>query len=106
MKIKYKSVPLDTRVRLFWILSGVLLISLLIYIYGISAVIHHTVSRKNLTAESAELLEKVSELEFRTIALKNTINLDIALSRGFVEVRNPLYVSRYGGTLTLNTKER
>lgn len=89
---------------MFWTLSFVMMLSLGVYVYSVLATVHHTVLRERLALQGESLTERVSELEFRKIALKNSVNLEKALGYGFVEVRNPIYISRTESTLTLNIK--
>lgn len=74
--------------------------SLLLYIYAVLATVHHTVDRESYQSLGASLTAEVSELEFKDIALKNKVNLDVALASGFIEVSHPLYVSRSRPSLT------
>jgi hypothetical protein len=106
MNIKSKTFSYDIRARIFGLLVAASAVSLLIYVYAVLATVHHTVARENLQTLGAELGAKVSELEFKDIALKNTVNLEVAISHGFSEVTSPLYVSRKGESLTLNTVKR
>lgn len=96
----------DTRVRIFWTLASVSIAFLGIYIYAVLATIHHTVAREGLLSQSQSLTARVSELEYRDIAMKNTLSLDTAIAKGFSEVTKPLYVSRTRAVLTLNTVSR
>lgn len=96
----------DYRVRVFWTFSSIIAVSLGLYVYAVLATVSHTASREALLSESQNLTARVSELEYRDIALKNTLSLDVALERGFSEVTKPLYVSRSASTLTLNTVSR
>jgi hypothetical protein len=95
---------LDTRVRLFWTLVGVSLLSLVVYIYAINATARHVAVRQELEREMASASASVNSLEFKLIELKNQITLDLAYEYGFYEVENPLYVRRENPqALTLNT---
>lgn len=102
MRIKTQTLSYESRAKIFGILSSIFVVSLCFYIYGVLATINHTIAKENLVKKSSELTSRVSELEYEDIALRNTINLEAALSRGFTEVKNPIYVSRSKSTLTLN----
>ncbi|MBX4195461.1 hypothetical protein KW796_00690 [Candidatus Parcubacteria bacterium] len=106
MKTRISTFSYEARVRVFWTLSVVAIAALSLYFYAVLATIHHTVARATLENQSLVLSARVSELEFESIALKNTVNLDVAIREGFTEVKNPLYVSRSRGSLTLNTGGR
>ncbi|MBX4199074.1 hypothetical protein KW800_02245 [Candidatus Parcubacteria bacterium] len=96
----------DHRARIFWALISISGLLLGLYVYAVLATVSHTVSRESLLGESQALSARVSELEYKDIALKNTLSLDVALAKGFSEVVKPLYVSRTRGTLTLNVVSR
>lgn len=96
----------DHRAIAFWALISLSAVSLGVYVYAVLATVSHTVSRELLVKESGTLTARVSELEFRDIALKNKVNIELALARGFNEVKNPLYVSRTNAALTLNVLAR
>ena len=104
--LKYHTISYDIRARVFWALVGLSLASLFIYVYAVLATVGHTVSREALVKESSALATRVSELEFKDIALKNKVNLEVALAQGFSEVKSPLYVSRSHTALTLNLTTR
>lgn len=104
MKNRINIISYDIRARVFWVLVGAFTLSLAIYLYGVLATVHHTAMREALMDETGALAVRVSELEYKDIALRNTVNLDTALSYGFTEVKAPLYVSRSRSSLTLNTQ--
>ena len=105
MNFVTKILSIDNRVRMFWALSLVAVLSLGVYVYAVLATVHHTVLRERLALQGESLSERVSELEFKKIALKNDVNIEKALGYGFTEVRNPIYISRLESTLTLNTQK-
>lgn len=106
MNNRVKTISYDTKARIFWALSTVSIISLSVYVYAVLATVYNTVEREDLVSESADLYARVSELEYKGLALRKTVDLELALSRGFAEVRNPVYVSRDPASLTLNTEKR
>lgn len=106
MNIKTKTISIDARVRFFAVLASLSALSIGVYFYALIATVHHTVAKETLTSEKLALSVRVSELEYKGLAMKNTMNLDSALSQGFSEVKDPLYVSRASVSLTLNTEGR
>lgn len=106
MNTRTYTFSIDKRAKIFWALSAVSILSLLLYIYAVLATVQHTVARENLKSAYADLSAKVSELEFKDISLKNTINLATASNLGLSEVTSPLYVSRQPSSLTLNVGAR
>ncbi len=106
MQSKTKTISIEARVRMFWIFSATIFLSLGVYGYAVLATINHTIAKKNIVEESSALTTRVSELEFAMIGEKNDVNLETALSYGFAEVKNPIYISRISNSLTLNTEGR
>lgn len=98
-----KTISYEARAKVFFALVGVSALALAIYTYAVLATVYHAVARESLVDARSELSVKVSELEYKDIALRNTVNLDTAFSKGFIEVTSPLYVSRGDSTLTLNS---
>jgi hypothetical protein len=100
-----KILSIDNRARMFWSLALVVVLSLGVYVYAVLATVHYTVLRERLALQGESLSERVSELEFEKIALKNDVNIEKALGYGFAEVKNPIYISRTESALTLNTQK-
>jgi hypothetical protein len=93
----------ERRVRLFWILVSVSMLSFLVYIYAINATSRNIARGDDLERQLAEMSADINTLEFSYIELKNDITLELARDYGFKEARTPLYVSRTRDTLSLNT---
>ena len=92
----------DLRARTFGVLAALLCASLVMYIYAVTVTVHNTARRQALEGQVASITTSLSELEFNSIALKNKIDLDLALAHGFSEVTSPTYVARSAGpALTL-----
>jgi hypothetical protein len=107
VNLKIKTLSYDTRVKAFWTLAALSTISLVIYMVGVMLTIHHTVARQNLQDQVSTLTTEVSNLEFQYIALQNGLTLNLAYSRGFEDVTNPLYISRAAeSSLSFNVQAR
>ncbi len=104
MILKTKTITYDHRVRYFWLLVGIAVLSIFTYIYGISATAKNIAMRESLEDQIIEVTANLNALEFQYIALKNNITLDLAYSYGFREAKSPLYISRTGSTLSFNTE--
>lgn len=95
----------NNRVRFFWILTAVSLLSLFVYIYAINATARNIALRQNLERQIAKTSANLDSLEFAYVALKNNVTIELAYQYGFQEVKNPLYVSRTRTTsLSFNTQ--
>ena len=100
---RVKAISYDNRVRFFWALVGISIMSLLVYVYGINATARNIALRQDLEKQALEISTELDSLEFALIEVKNDITLELAHSYGFQESKTPLYVSRTPITLTLNT---
>ena len=101
---KTKTISYDHRVRFFWILMTISVLSLFVYIYAINVTARNVALRQNLERQTAGVSANLDSLEFAYIELKNNITIELAYQRGFREIKNPLYVSRAGtASLSFNT---
>jgi hypothetical protein len=80
--------------KLFWMFSSTLFASLLLYGYFLNQAIVHVVERETILEESSMLASRIGELEFQYIALENAISLAHARMLGFVDVDDPVFVTR------------
>ncbi len=77
-----------------WTCAVFLFAATLLYVVSVSQTVHNTALRQELQTELAALNARIADLEFQTIALKNTITLSLAQDRGFTLIDEPHYVSR------------
>src|SRR3989338_736120 len=75
----------ENRVRFFWLLVGVIIMSLITYIYAIAFTARHVGERQQLQNEIAQLSTNLNALEFESIELRNNITLELARQYGFSE---------------------
>lgn len=102
-----KTISYDNRVRLFWTLTALSLLSLFVYIVAIGVTTRSVALRQNLERQSAKVSANLDALEFAYIELKNNVTIELAHERGFKEIKDPLYVSRRAGSsLSFNTINR
>lgn len=105
--IRVGFISYDYRVRTFWALVAVSLVSLGAYIYAINATARHIANRQNLERQIAERSRTLDSLEFTYIGLKNNVTIDLAYEKGFREEKSPLFVSRSRtAALSFNTVNR
>ena len=71
--------------------------STVFYVYGISKAIHNVAERQNLEKELGIVAAQVSDLEFEYLALKNTVDINMAKSLGFSIADTTHYVNRHTG---------
>ena len=107
MTNKIKTISYGERVRFFWILAIISILSLFIYIYAINVTARSAALGQNLERQMTRAGSELDSLEFAYIKLKNNVTLELAYERGFKETKNPLYVSRRPNTsLSINTLNR
>ena len=94
MTSKTRVISYENRVRFFWALVAISILSLSVYIYAINVTARNIALRQNLEEQVATVSTSLSSLEFAYIKLKNNVTLELARHYGFREVRNPLYISR------------
>lgn len=95
------------RVRLFWILVAVSLISFCLYIYAINVTARNIAAGQESERQIAKISAGLDSLEFAYIELKNNVTMELAKAYGFNEVKSPLFVSRTrAASLSFNTLNR
>jgi len=104
---KIKTISYQDRVRFFWIMSAISILSLFVYIYAINVTTRNAALGQNLERQMGRAGAELDSLEFAYIKLKNNVTLELAYERGFKETKNPLYVSRRpNASLSFNTLNR
>lgn len=103
IKNKILSIGYSER-KAFWylVLTAVLLSGF--YIYFVNGAIMNVVERQKIEKQIASINSRVSDLESSYLALNDKINVDYAMSIGFVKVAKEKYVYRkaLGAKLSLN----
>lgn len=90
--------------KLFWYFALFIIVFSGLYLYFINQTIINVVERQNNEKRIARVNSQISDLEVSYLDLKNRINMDYALSKGFVKVSNEKYMSRktFSGNLSVN----
>ncbi len=105
MAYKTKIISYDARIKVFWVLTSICIISLSVYIYAVNMTIRNTALRQGLETEVARLSVEQSNLEFARIQKSQGINIEMAYARGLHNASEPIYISRgSAGTLSYNTQ--
>lgn len=94
MTFKTRTISYETRVRAFWLMLFVLLASVVVYMVAVRATIGNTIARSNLESTTNALVTQVGNMEFQYISLEDNISLQLAYSKGFENVTEPIYISR------------
>lgn len=93
MRTQAKQINIFER-SMFATLVFVILILILLYGYFISKSIVNVVVREEISRDAIAIGSSISELEFKYIAHKNSINIEFAKSAGYKELANKSYVTR------------
>lgn len=65
-----------------------------VYIYLIGSITFNVIARKSLESTIASLTSRVNQLDLTYLNNINEINKDYALSKGFVDVHQNIFVAR------------
>ena len=85
--IKTQVEKIEYRERtLFWSLFSVFVFFVFLYGYFVNGAIMNAVHKENLQSKISALNTNVNALEFQYLGMKNGITMDLALSRGYVQV--------------------
>lgn len=87
----------------FFAAIAALLISILCYMYFLSASVVHVVMRKEIDKEMASISSAVSSLEAEYIEVQHTVSEDIATHKGFARTNTKIFIDRTEGTLSLSS---
>jgi len=96
----HKSLYEQERVWFFGALSLVL-VSVICYMYFLSASVVHVVMRKEVDKEIASLSSAVGSLEASYIEIQHSVSKDIASMRGFKQTDEKIFIDRTEGSLSL-----
>ncbi len=90
---------------LFFSLTALLLLVFVSYAYFLNKTIMNVVSREKTEHQIATLSTNIGELEFKHIELKNSITLELAYQKGFLDAVPSQFIARAGTTkLTFNSQ--
>ncbi len=85
----------------FFAALSCVLISVLCYMYFLSASVVHVVMRKEVDKEIATLSSSVGSLEASYIEFQHSVSKDIASLRGFTQTEEKIFIDRTEGSLSL-----
>ncbi len=94
--------------KLFWIFS--ILVFTLAFSYGVfvnRAILNGVYSQK-MSSSISKISQELNNLEYTYLESKNAITIDLALSKGFVQINEQKFVARNSPreTLSLITNEK
>ena len=88
-----KVLQINRERTIFWVLTGILFISLCFYIYFINVTVHNVVARENFENEASQLTLSIGTSEFVYISKRNAIDLALAHTLGFKSASVKAYIS-------------
>ena len=94
----------DPKKKVFWSFVMFAIMFSGLYLYYVNRTIINVVERQNIEKQIANINSRISDTEISYMNLKNNINYEFAVSKGFVRVSNEKYVSRRasGDNLSVN----
>ena len=93
-----KVLQLNKEKTIFWVLLGILILSIGFYMYCIRTTISNVVAYQNLENEASSLSLSLGGKEFEYISKRNSITLATAYSMGFKDSQNKTYIPRKSST--------
>lgn len=79
---------------LFFILIGMIVMLSVSYMFFVSSTVRNVVVRKSLIEQVASLNSTLATLESEYVSSSSLVDMDLAVSLGFREVRNPTFISK------------
>ncbi len=73
--------------QIFWAVFSLLISLTLTYGFLVNKTISNAISKERMDSEIATLNTNVNTLEFQYLSLKDSITMNLALSKGFVETK-------------------
>lgn len=75
------------------------------YIYFANTAVRALTSLEKTESMVQELSVKVSEMESKRLAVENGVNAEMAMNMGFVEAKNPIFIIKDSGKISLSMKK-
>lgn len=91
--------------RFFFAACSLMLVLFVAYVYFVAAAVAHVVVRKELDRKISAVEANISDLEAAYITAKDTVALDDALARGFVENDDKVFVVKLSDSVALSRHE-
>lgn len=85
-----------------WSILSIVLVLFVAYIYFLSASVVHVVIRKEVTNELASLHSEIATLEAEYIQRQHAVSDEIATQKGFVAVRDKIFLDRSDSSLAMS----
>jgi hypothetical protein len=91
---------------LFYILASVLVVVFMLYAYLVNRTILNVVAREQTQKQITSLSSSIGNLEFKYITAKNSVTLDLAHSKGFIDSNSTTFIARKANSSTLTYNYR
>ncbi len=91
--------------RIFWTVCWCTAFTIFLYIYFLGTSVYSVIARKQAEVNVANLTSRISQLESEYVLLDKKINLDLAHTKGYIDVAVPRYVSRATSHDTFTLRE-
>ncbi len=87
-EIKNQIERIDNEKKIFWILLSLSVFFIVLYGFLINQTIVNAVLKDNMKKQMSMLNDKVNSLDYEYLDLEKGITKDLALSKGFVEMKD------------------
>jgi hypothetical protein len=74
--------------QIFWTAFSIIILLFVSYGFLVNRTILNAISKESMNKEISTINSQVNSLEFQYLNIKNSINMNLALSKGFVAVSN------------------
>ncbi len=79
---------IDGQKKIFWMLLSLSILFIILYGFFIEKTIMNSVAKQNYEKQLSALTDKVNDLDSNYIELEKNVTLEVALSKGFINVNN------------------
>jgi hypothetical protein len=102
--IKEKTKVLIMHKNANYVLLGLIFIAAMFYMYFANMAVRALTVLEKTKAHMQTLSVEVSEMEAKRLALENNFSTEKALSLGFVEINNPIFIMKNAKKTSLSLK--
>jgi hypothetical protein len=92
--------------QIFWVAFSMFVMLIISYGYFVNQTFQNASMRENMNKEISVLSTDVNTLEYKYLNIKNNINMNLAVAKGFVSVKNENFASVSSKSLSLSVNKR
>ena len=103
MKTKTAKLNIFNTKRLCILFLGIIVLALVTYVYSYQLSVSYASSLENLEDKISNVKSEISEVEFEIVENRRSIDKEIAVAQGFVELEEVVFIKKTSKT-ALNAK--